>query len=68
MFPLYKGISEEKGGLDLKRDSKHRSASAEAVVIAVGVHAIEHGVGIAALVQQVGELQTEDGLLQLILR
>ena len=47
---------------------KQGSTSTEAVVVAVGVNAIEHGVGIAALVQQVGELQAEDGLLQLVLR
>ena len=48
--------------------SYHGCATAEAVVIGVGVDTVEDGVGVAALVQEIGEFQTEDALFVLVLR
>ena len=43
-------------------------ATAEGVVVGVGVDAVEEGVGVAALVQEIGEFQAEDALLPFVLR
>ena len=53
--------------LQLKRRSHHDCAAAEGVVVGVGVDAVEDGVGVVALVQEIGEFQTEDALLPLVL-
>ena len=53
--------------LQFKRCSQHDGAAAEGVVIGVGVDAVEDGVGVVALVQEIGEFQTEDALLPLVL-
>ena len=54
--------------LQLECYSEHCRAAAEGVVVGVGVDAVEEGVGVAALVQEVGEFQAEDALLPLVLR
>ena len=54
--------------LQLKRYSHHCRAAAEGVVVGVGVDAVEEGVGVVALVQEVGEFQAEDALLPFVLR
>ena len=44
--------------LQFKRRSQHDSAAAEAVVVGVGIDAVEDGVGVVALVQEVlGSMQ-----------
>ncbi len=53
--------------LQFKRRSQHDSAAAEAVVVGVGVDAVEDGVGVVALVQEVIEFETEDEVLPLVL-
>lgn len=53
--------------LQLKCHSQHGGATTEAIVVGVGIDAVENGVGVAALVQQVGEFQTEDALFPLVL-
>ena len=54
--------------LQLECYSEHCRAAAEGVVVGVGVDAVEEGVGVVALVQEVGEFQAEDALLPLVLR
>ena len=54
--------------LQFKRRPEQGGAAAEGVVVGVGVDAVEEGVGVVALVQEVGEFQTEDALLPLVLR
>ena len=53
--------------LQLKRGTEHDGASAEAVVVAVGVDAVEDGVGVVALVQEIVKLKTEDKSLPFVL-
>ena len=53
--------------LQFKRRPQHDCASAEGVVVGVGIDAVEDGVGVAALVQEIGEFQTEDALFPLVL-
>ena len=50
--------------LQFKRGAEHRSAAAEAVVVGVGVDAVEDGVGVVALVQEVVEFEAEDEALK----
>ena len=47
--------------------SEHCGATAETVVVGVGVDAVEDSVGVAALVQEIGQFQTEDALFPLVL-
>lgn len=54
--------------LQFKCQAEHCGTTAEGVVVGVGVDAVEEGVGVAALVQEVGEFQSEDALLPLVLR
>ena len=54
--------------LQFECHSQHCGATAEGVVVGVGVDAVEEGVGVAALVQEVGEFQAEDTLLPFVLR
>ena len=54
--------------LQFKCQAEHCSAAAEGVVVGVGVDAVEEGVGVAALVQEIGEFQAEDTLLPFVLR
>ena len=44
-----------KGLLQFKRGPEHRSATTEAVVVGVDIDAVEDGVGVVALVQQIVE-------------
>ena len=53
--------------LQFKRRSQHDGAAAEGVVVGVGVDAVEDGVGVVALVQEVVEFEAEDALLPLVL-
>ena len=53
--------------LQLECGAEHDGASAKTIVVAVGVDAVEEGVGVAALVQEVGEFQAEDALLPFVL-
>ncbi len=46
--------------LQFKRCSQHDSAAAEGVVVGVGVDAVEDGVGVVALVEEVVEFEAED--------
>ena len=46
---------------------EHGSTTTEAIVEGIGVDTIEDGVGIMALVQEVGEFETKDEAFQLIL-
>ena len=54
--------------LQFECHSQHCGAAAEGVVVDVGVDAVEEGVGVAALVQEIGEFQAEDALLPFVLR
>ena len=54
--------------LQFECHSQHSGATAEGVVVGVGVDAVEDGVGLAALVQEVGEFQAEDALAEFVLR
>ena len=60
-------VSYSYFSLQLECCAKHRRASTEAIVEAIGVDAVEDGVGIAALIEQVVKLETEDEALELIL-
>ncbi len=53
--------------LQLKCHSQHGGATTEAIVVGVGIDAVENGVGVAALVQEVSKFQSEDALLPLVL-
>ena len=53
--------------LQFKRRPQHDCATAEGVVVGVGVDAVEDGVGVAALVQEIGEFQTENEALPFVL-
>ena len=53
--------------LQFKRRSQHGGATAEGVVVGVGVDAVEDGVGVVALVQEVVEFEAEDEALPLVL-
>ena len=53
--------------LQFKRGPEHDGATTEAVVVGVGIDAVEDGVGVAALVQQIVEFQTKDTQLPLVL-
>ena len=46
--------------LQFKRRSQHDGAAAEGVVVGVGVDAVEDGVGVVALVQEVVEFEERD--------
>ena len=46
--------------LQFKRRSQQGGAAAEGVVVGVGVDAVEDGVGVVALVQEVVEFEAED--------
>ena len=48
--------------LQFKRRSQHDGAAAEGVVVGVGVDAVEDGVGVVALVQEVVEFEAEDAI------
>ena len=54
--------------LQFECQSQHCGAAAEGVVVDVGVDAVEEGVGVVALVQEIGEFQAEDALLPFVLR
>ncbi len=54
--------------LQFKRGAEHHSATAEAVVVGIGVDAVEEGVGVAALVQEVVEFEAEDEAFPFVLR
>lgn len=53
--------------LQLEHGAEHGGAAAKAVVVGVGVNAIEDGIGIMTLVQEVVEFQAEDKTLPFIL-
>ena len=53
--------------LQLKRCSQQGGAAAEGVVVGVGVDAVEDGVGVVALVQEVIEFEAEDEALEFVL-
>ena len=53
--------------LQLKNHPQHRGATAEAVVVAVGIDAVEYGVGVTALVEKVGQFEAEDEAFQFVL-
>ena len=53
--------------LQFKRRPQQGGAAAEGVVVGVGVDAVEDGVGVAALVQEIVEFEAEDALLPLVL-
>ena len=48
--------------LQFKRRSQHDGAAAEGVVVGVGVDAVEDGVGVVALVQEVVEFDWAEAL------
>ena len=54
-------------GLQFKRRSQQGGATAEAVVVGVGIDAVEDGVGVVALVQEVIEFEAEDEALEFVL-
>ena len=62
-FLVFPGVS-----LYFKDCPEQKGAAAEGVVVGVGVDAVEEGVGVAALVQEIGEFQAEDTLLPFVLR
>ena len=53
--------------LQFKRCSQHCGAAAKGVVVGVGVDAVEEGVGVVALVQEVVEFEAEDEALPFVL-
>ena len=53
--------------LQFKRRSQQGGAAAEGVVVGVGVDAVEDGVGVVALVQEVVEFEAEDEALEFVL-
>ena len=53
--------------LQFKRRPQHGGAAAEGIVVGVGVDAVEDGVGVAALVQEIGEFEAEDEALEFVL-
>ena len=54
--------------LQFECSSYYCGTTTKAVVVGVGIDAVEDDVGVAALVQEIGEFQTEDALLPLVLR
>jgi len=54
--------------LQFKCQAEQGGAAAEGVVVGVGVDAVEDGVGVVALVQEVVEFEAEDALLPFVLR
>ena len=53
--------------LQFKRGAEQGCAAAEGVVIGVGVDAVEDGVGVVALVQEVVEFEAEDEAFEFVL-
>jgi len=53
--------------LQFECESEHSGAAAEGVVVGVGVDAVEDGVGVVALVQEVVEFEAEDEALPFVL-
>ena len=53
--------------LQFKRRPEHDGAAAEGVVVGVGVDAVEEGVGVVALVQEVVEFEAENEALPFVL-
>ena len=53
--------------LQFKRGPEHDGAAAEGVVVGVGVDAVEDGVGVVALVQEVVEFEAENEALPFVL-
>ena len=53
--------------LQFEGRAKHRRASTEAIVEAIGVDAVEDGVGIAALIQEVVKFETKNKAFELVL-
>jgi len=53
--------------LQFKRGSQHDRSAAEGVVVGVGVDAVEDGVGVVALVEEVVEFEAEDEALEFVL-
>ena len=53
--------------LQFKCQAEQGGAAAEGVVVGVGVDAVEEGVGVVALVQEVVEFEAEDEALEFVL-
>ena len=53
--------------LQFKRGAEHGGATAEGVVVGVGVDAVEEGVGVVALVQEVAEFEAENEAFPFVL-
>ena len=53
--------SEFEGGLD------EESAATQTIVVGIGVDAVENGIGVVVLIQQIVEFQTEDETLEFVL-
>lgn len=70
LFSLLKGstfIIIISHGLQFKRRSQQGGAAAEGVVVGVGVDAVEDGVGVVALVEEIVEFKAEDEALPFVL-
>ncbi len=60
-------LVDKRLSLQFERGAEHHSATAEAVVVGVGIDAVEDGVGVVALVQEVIEFEAEDEALPFVL-